>query len=114
MSRNRSHKKTRGDRKKQSEKVQNELVSLIRNDNLISSELKNNALEKLISLNRKHRLKMPKEVSLMYCKQCKLLYDSTNTRVRVKHGQSIISCLECNDIRRIGGGPKSHRRNSDV
>ena len=86
MTRNRSHKKTRGDRKKQSEQVQNELVSLIRNDNLISAELKNNALEKLISLNRKHRLKMPKEISLIYCKQCKLLYDSTNMRVRINTG----------------------------
>ena len=114
MSGRRSHKKSRGDRKKQSAQVQSELVSLIRNDNISSVELKNNALNKLISLNRKHRLKMPKEVSLMYCKQCKLLNDSTNTRVRIKHGQSIISCLECNNIRRVGGGPKSHRGNSNV
>jgi RNase P subunit RPR2 len=30
--------------------------------------------------------------------------------VRIKHGQRIITCLECSSIRRFGGGPKSHRR----
>ena len=114
MSYRMSHKKSRDDRKRHSAQVQSELISLIHGDQECSTELKNNALSKLLSLNRKHRLKMPKEVSLLFCKQCQKLHNVTNTRVRIKHGQTIISCLTCNSVRRLGGGPKSHRSDSNV
>ena len=114
MSYRRSHKKSRDDRKKHSSKVQSELIYLINDNQESSTELKNNALSKLLSLNRKHRLKMPKEVNLLFCKQCKKLHNVTNTRVRIKHGQTIISCLTCDFVRRLGGGPKSHRSDSNV
>ena len=114
MSSRRSHKKLRDDRKKHSAHVQSELISLIHSGQESSTEFKNNALSKLLSLNRKHRLKMPNDVSLLFCKQCQKLHSVTNTRVRIKHGQTIISCLTCNFVRRLGGGPKSHRSDSNV
>ena len=114
MSYRRSHRKSRDDRKTHSSQAQRELITLIRDNQDISPELKNNALSKLLSLNRKHRLKMPRAVSLLFCKQCKKLHNSTNTTFRIKHGQTIISCLTCNSVRRIGGGPKSHRSDSNV
>jgi len=114
MSKNRSHKKNRGDRKNRSKQIQNELISLIHDSETIPGEVRHNALSKLISLSKRHRLKIPKKVGLMFCKQCEQLYDSTNVRTRIKHGQLIISCLICNDVRRVGGGPKSHRRNTHV
>ena len=114
MSYRRSHKKSRDDRKKRSAKVQSELIPLIHDNQESSTELKKNALSKLLALNRKHRLKMPKEVNLLFCKQCKKLHNVTNTRVRIKHGQTIISCLTCNFVKRLGGGPKSHRSDSNV
>ncbi len=114
MSSRRSHKKHRGDRKKHSSNVQSELISIISGSVVDSIKLKNNAVKNLIALNQKHRLKMPKKVGLMICKQCKVIQNSVNTRVRIKHGQSIVSCLDCNNIRRLGGGPKFNRRNSNV
>ncbi len=106
----RSQNKSKSDRKRGSIKVQRELSSIILDNETTSVELKQNSAEKLIALNRKHRLKMPKQVGLMICKKCYVLYDTNNSRTRIKHGQLIISCLKCESVRRIGGGPKSHRR----
>jgi len=113
MSSRRSHKKHRSDRKKHSSNVQSELISII-SDSGVDSKIKNNAVKNLIALNQKHRLKMPKKVGLMICKKCKVIQNPVNTRVRIKHGQLIVSCLDCNNIRRLGGGPKFNRRNSNV
>ena len=111
MSSRRSHKKHRSDRKKHSSNVQSELISIISDSGEGSEKLKNNAVKNLIALNQKHRLKMPKNVGLMICKQCKVIQNAVNTRVRIKDGQLIVSCLDCNNIRRLGGGPKFNRRN---
>ena len=110
MGRRRSQIKFKSDRKRGSIKVQRALSSIVLDNENTSVELKQNAAEKLIALNRKHRLKMPKQVGLMICKKCQILYDTNNSRTRIKHGQLIISCLKCESVRRIGGGPKSHRR----
>jgi len=114
MSSRRSHKQHRGDRKKHSADVQSELISIIRDANIDSDKIKTSAVKNLIALNKKHRLKMPKATGLMICKQCNAIQNSENTRVRIKHGQLIISCLECNNIRRLGGGPKFNRRKLNV
>ncbi len=114
MNSRRSHKKHSDNRKKNSSNVQSELISIISDSGVDSKKLKNNAVKNLIALNRKHRLKMPKKVRLMICKQCKVIQNAVNTRVRIKNGQLIVSCLDCNNIRRLGGGPKFNRRNSNV
>ena len=114
MSSRRSQKKHRGDRKKHSSNVQSELISIINDSGEDSKKLKNNAVKNLIALNQKHRLKMPKRVGLIICKQCNIIQSAVNTRVRIKHGQLIISCLDCNNIRRLGRGPKLNKRNSNV
>ena len=110
MGKRRSQTKFKSDRKRGSIKVQTDLSSIILDNDAIPNQIKQNAAEKLIALNRKHRLKMPKQVGLMICKKCQILYDTSNSRTRIKHGQLIISCLKCESVRRIGGGPKSHRR----
>ena len=65
MSSRRSHKKNRGDRKRHSNSVQSELISIISDSGEDSKMLKNNAVKNLIALNQKHRLKMPKKVGLI-------------------------------------------------
>lgn len=110
MGKRRSQTKSKSDRKMSSTKVQSDLSSIILDNDTMSIEVKQNAAEKLVALNRKHRLKMPKQVGLMICKKCQILYDTNNSRTRIKHGQLIISCFKCESVRRIGGGPKSHRR----
>ena len=72
MSYRRSHKKSRDDRKKHSAKVQSELISLIHDNQESSTELKNNALSKLLSLNRKHRLKMPRKLVYYFANSVKI------------------------------------------
>ena len=99
----------RSNRKRQSMDVQQALISIIV-DTHNTPILRQSATEKLLALNRKHRLEMPKHIGVMICKKCHILYDSKNSTIRIKQGQIIKSCLVCKNVRRLGGGPKHHRR----
>ena len=83
---------------------QAELIDLIQNSEDL--EFKQTVANKLVDLNRKHRLKMPKSLQAKICHKCSIIANSTNTRVRVKNGMIIKTCLVCNHIRRYGSGPK--------
>ena len=109
MSSKRSSRKIRSGRKNQSLKTQLALVSLIEKPNE-SDILRQSAVKKLIALNRRHRLTMPKSTSLMVCKKCFVLYNSKNSITRIRKGQIIKTCKVCNQVRRLGGGPLNHRR----
>lgn len=109
MSQRRSSKKARGNRKEHAAGVQAALVSIVETTTK-PTRLRQSATEKLIHLNRKHRLKMPKSVSIMICKKCSVLYDSSNSTTRIRYGQVIKICKMCNNVRRLGGGPKHHRK----
>ena len=98
----------RSNRKRQSMDVQQSLISIIV-DIHNTPVLRQSATKKLLALNRKHRLEMPKYVGVMICRKCQILYNSKNSSTRIKHGQIIKTCHECQDVRRLGGGPKHHR-----
>ena len=64
-----------------------------------------------VKTSRRHRLKVPREVHTHYCKKClQSHFSSINYVVRIRAGQIIRTCKLCGYQRRIGGGPKSHRR----
>ena len=68
MGKRRSQTKSKSDRKIRSTKVQSDLSSIILDNDTMSIEVKQNAAEKLVALNRKHRLKCRSKVGLMICK----------------------------------------------
>ena len=86
---------------------QKELVNLI--DSNANYIVRQNAVKQLISINKKHRLKMPSMIKFLVCVKCGRIKDSNSNRTRIKFGQIIQTCNSCNSISRIGGGPKSHR-----
>ena len=88
---------------------QAELINLIQNSEDL--EFKQTVANKLVDLNRKHRLKMPNSLHGKICHKCSIIANSTNTRVGVKNGMIIKTCLICNHIRRYGSGPKFNRGN---
>ena len=70
-----------------------------------------NAAKHLVKTSSKNRLPLPLSQRHWICRGCSaLLIPGANARVRIRDGQRITSCLECGRIRRLGGGPKSHRR----
>jgi RNase P subunit RPR2 len=64
-----------------------------------------------VKTSRRHRLRVPREAHPHYCKKClQSHFSSSNFVVRIRAGQIIRTCKLCGYQRRIGGGPKSHRR----
>jgi len=110
MATKRSQKKAGRDRQRNASLVQSKLSKIVAESRSDAPVIRQNAATNLLALNRRHRLKMPKNISLMLCKKCNVIYNSKNSRTRIKHGQLIKTCLECDYVRRLGGGPKSHRR----
>ena len=109
MSRKNSSSSLRRHRRSAANVNQAELIDLFETSNDL--EFKQTVANKLVDLNRKHRLKMPKSLQSRICHKCSVIINSTNTRVRVKNGMIIKSCLVCNNIRRYGSGPKFNRGN---
>ena len=109
MSRMNSSSKAKRYRRSTANLNQTELVELISTINDL--EFKQTVANKLVDLNRKHRLKMPKSLQVQICHKCSIITNSSNTRVRVKNGMIIKTCLACNHIRRYGKGPKFNRGN---
>ncbi|DAC58100.1 MAG TPA: hypothetical protein D7I07_04255 [Candidatus Poseidoniales archaeon] len=108
MAKKRSIGGFKSNRKNKSLDVQQSLISIIV-DIHNTPILRQSATQKLLALNRKHRLEMPKYIGVMICKKCQILYNSKNSSTRIKHGQIIKTCHVCQDVRRLGGGPKHHR-----
>jgi len=109
MSRKNSSGRTKRHRRSAANVNQAELIDLIETSNDL--EFKQTVANKLVDLNRKHRLKMPKSLQSRICHKCSVISNSTNTRVRVKNGMIIKTCLVCNHIRRYGSGAKFNRGN---
>ncbi len=52
--------------------------------------------------------------SHMICRKCmELLIPGETSRIRIRGGQRVTTCLQCGFIRRFGGGNKAHRRHND-
>ena len=49
----------------------------------------------------RHNVKMPKELRKKYCRKCYSLFNSGNSKIRIKKGFKTIKCMECNSYMRI-------------
>jgi len=73
-----------------------------------------NAARHLVKTSSRNRLPLPVSQRHWICRGCTvLLVPGTTARVRIRAGQRTTTCLECGRVRRLGGGPKSHRGSSD-
>lgn len=104
-----SRSKAKKHRKKNAIEAQSHLVRVLNNTNM-PKLVRENATIHLITTSQRNRLPLPRKSSPRICRKCKsLLFLENNTRVRIRAGQRIITCLNCNNIRRFGGGPKYNR-----
>ena len=72
------------------------------------------AAKHLTKTSTRNRLPLPIKQRHWICRGCSMpLIPGTTARIRIRSGQRITTCLECGRVRRLGGGPKSHRRVSD-
>lgn len=49
----------------------------------------------------RYRIKIPKELKLIFCKKCLYPYRSDKFRVRVNKSRVVITCLNCGEERRV-------------
>lgn len=104
-----SRSKAKKNRKQNALQAQSHLTRIL-NDTKMPRNVRENATKHLIKTSSKNRLPLPRKSSLRICRKCKsLLFLGNNSRVRIRSGQRIITCLICQNIRRFGGGPKYHR-----
>jgi RNase P subunit RPR2 len=111
MGRGRTRSKSKIDKKMNAKFSLDKLLLIIKHPEQHDDRLIRSASSHYVKISRRNRMPLNAEAKLLICKKCTAprLYGS-NTRVRISNGQKIITCLECADIRRFGGGPKSHRR----
>jgi len=55
----------------------------------------------------RYRIRIPRELKIIYCKKCLYPYRDGKFRVRVRKGRVIITCLNCGYERRIPIKPKN-------
>jgi ribonuclease P protein subunit RPR2 len=110
MGRGRNRSKSKMDKKMSVQYSLDKLIAILQNPQHCDEILVRSASSHYVKISRRNRMPLSAEAKLLICKKCTAprLYGS-NTRVRISKGQKITTCLECGDIRRTGGGPKSHR-----
>jgi RNase P subunit RPR2 len=115
MGRGRNRSKSKVDKKMSAKFSLNKLMLIIKHPKEHDERLIRSASSHYVKISRRNRMPLSVEAKLLICKKCATprLY-GVNTRVRISNGQKIITCLECADIRRLGGGPKSHRRQNQA
>lgn len=100
-----SRSNAKRERKKNAVNAQKHLVSIISNTSMPLG-IRNNAVKHLVKSSSRNRLALPKSYRHWICRKCKsFLIPENSSRVRIRNGQRIITCLSCNSIRRFGGGP---------
>ena len=109
MSRKRGRAKAKGQRRENALEAQRYLSSVI-SDVSIPMIARKNAAKHLVKTSSRNRLPLPVSHKHWICRGCsELLIPGKTSRVRIRDGQRIITCLPCGRVRRFGGGPKSHR-----
>lgn len=106
MGARRNRSRSKKDRRNNAITAQNHLSDVV---NSVSNPLivRRNAVKHLVSTSSRNRLRLPKNTSFRICRKCKnLLLIDDSSRVRIRDGQRVITCLKCNNVRRFGGGPK--------
>lgn len=114
MPRRRSRSNKR-DRQVNAKQAQAHLTKVLKTPQLYPRQVIESAAVHLVKTSRRHRLRLDKEGREMVCRSCwaNHVYAS-QFRVRIKAGQRVKTCLVCGTVRRFGGGPKHHRKRSEV
>jgi len=109
MGRNRARSSAKIKRKENALEAQQHLSQII-SDVSMPMIARVNAAKHLVKTSKRNRLPLPISQRHWVCRECtQLLIPGENSRVRIRNGQRIITCLTCGKVRRFGGGPKSHR-----
>ena len=113
LSRNKGRAKTKRLRHENALEAQDHLASVIV-DVSMPMIARRNAAKHLVKTSTRNRLPLPIAQRHWICRGCTtLLVPGVTARVRIRDGQRTTTCLECGRIRRLGGGPKSHRRSNN-
>ena len=113
MGRKRGSKKAKKMRFENSSSAIKDLEKILHNPTSHSEKMLNSTSLHLRKLSMKSKIPLKKSSRLLICKGCyRALLPYKDTRVRVRRGMLITTCLRCGRIHRNGGGPKFHKFNS--
>ena len=109
MSRRRSRSNAKKKRRENAIAAQQHLSEVI-GDVSMPMVARMNAAKHLVRTSSRNRLSLPASQRHWICRGCKtLLIPGDTSRVRIRDGQRITTCLSCGQVRRLGGGPKYQR-----
>ena len=112
MGRKRGSNKAKKKRLENSKFAINELQNILSEPTNHSEKLLNSTSFHIRKLSMKSKIPLHKSTRLLMCKGCfRALLPYKDTRVRVRNGMLITTCLKCGTIHRNGGGPKFHKIN---
>lgn len=112
MGRKRGSKKAKKMRLENSKFAINELQNILAVPTNHQGKLLNSTSLHIRKLSMKSKIPLSKSTRLLICKGCyRALLPYKDTRVRVRSGMLITTCLKCGTIHRNGGGPKFHKIN---
>lgn len=81
--------------------TQSSLIKLLEDTTKKDSILAHSSARQILSVSRKHRLSLPGSAKTLLCRKCSVPFAyGTNVRTRIKYGMKIITCLNCENVRR--------------
>ena len=93
----------KGQRIVNARETQNSLINLLEKTEAKDSVLAHSSARQILAVSRKHRLSLPNSAKILLCRKCATPFaHGLNVRTRIKHGKKIVTCLNCNNIRRYG------------
>jgi len=96
MTRIKSKSSVRKNRLKQANKNHKSLISTYQEYFISDEDLAKTALNHLLHLNRRHRLKMPRKIKATFCKNCNEIFNKSDKfTVRINTGRLIKRCNNC-------------------
>ena len=109
-SRNNRRRRSKIDRREVARTSQMRLIEILENPSQYDDQIVRSSSRHLVRISQRHRLPIPSTARHLFCRRCLVPHRyGENVRVRILAGQRIVTCLECSNIRRYGGGPKFHR-----
>lgn len=98
-------RRQRNRRRERAEKAQNYLAGIISERKNHDPEFTDTVTKQMWKIGLRHRIGLPNTHMHWICRRCRvLLRPSFNTRVRIRSGIRITTCLRCGYIRRFGNG----------
>lgn len=95
--------KPKAQRVANAKETQNSLIHLLEITKDKNSVIAHSSARTILSVSRKHRLSLPNSAKLLLCRKCAIPFShGKNVRTRIKYGKKIVTCLNCNHIRRYG------------